>query len=124
MKIGDYIRIDGYISKIGHISKSSKGKTYAQWQQPNGMLASGNINIIEKSSSSIVDVIEPKDYVNGYLVLSVGTITWDSNGNPINRAVLINHLGSDLWLGEEFIRNVLTHEQFDKWMYKVGDINE
>ena len=37
-------KLDGYISKIGHIKTSSSVKTYVQWKQPNGLLASGNIN--------------------------------------------------------------------------------
>ena len=80
IKVGDYVRIDGYISKIGHIKKSSSGKTYAQWKQPNGMLASGCINIIEKSSSHIIDLIKVGDYVNGD---RIDTIEVDDKGTKI-----------------------------------------
>jgi len=105
MKIGDYVRIDGYISKIGHIKTSSSGKIYAQWKQPNGLLASGNVNIIEKSSPNIIDLIEVGDYVNGCPVLF-------KEKNELVCGLLLRYK-------EENIQNVVTKEQFESMEYKI-----
>ena len=111
MKVGDYVRIDGYISKIGHIKTSSSGKTYIQWKQPNGLLASSNINIIEKSSPNIIDLIEVGDYVNGWKVTQITNsyieICWGRD--------------SDEFIKSENIKSIVTKEQFKSMEYKVGE---
>ena len=109
MKIGDYVRIDGYISKIEHIRTSSSGRTYVQWKQPNGLLASGNINIIEKSSPRIIDLIEVGDYVNGYRVSYSGGFYqyWDDMFDE-------NTIETD-----KDIKSIVTKEQFEGMKYNV-----
>ncbi len=117
MNVGDYIRIDGYISKIGHIKTSSSGKTYVQWKQPNGLLASANIKLIEKSSPQIIDLIKVGDYVNGYLVIEEPYTYHD--------VTFISVDTQDSWgwgKGEmpiENIKSIITHEQFGSMKYEV-----
>ena len=121
MNVGDYVRIDGYISKAEHIKTSSSGKTYVQWKQPNGLLASGNINIIEKSSPNIIDLIEVGDFINGECVLEITEkektpgfkryfVTWRSAvyGERIDEYEL-----------KRILETIVTKEQFEAMEYKV-----
>lgn len=119
MKVGDYVRIDGYISKIGHIKTSSSGKTYIQWKQPNGLLASGNINIIEKSSPNIIDLIKVGDYINGHKIIKISE-------DFANRKILIYGYDNGerqvaITIYEDEIKSIVTKEQFESMEYKVGD---
>lgn len=113
MNIGDYVRIDGYISKIGNIRKSSSGKTYVQWKQPNGLLASGNINVIEKSSHNITDLIEENDYVNGSKVTFVD--------KELKCVIVSCSFCESALIYEKDIKSIVTKEQFEKMEYKMGE---
>ena len=82
------------------------------------------INYIEKdnilkSNKNIIDLIEVGDYVNGDLVLFAGATTWDNDGNVLDKQVYINHNGYDLWLREEYIKSIVTKEQFESMAYEV-----
>lgn len=120
MNVGDYIRIDGYISKIGHIKTSSSGKTYVQWKQSNGLLASANIKLIEKSSSRIIDLIEVGDYVNGR---KVSKINLDKTLNK-EKCILCadtNYDCLDTVYKNEDIKSIVTHEQMEAMQYRVEE---
>ncbi len=76
-------------------------------------------NSIIKSSHNLIDLIEVGDYVNGCLVLFAGAVTWDNDGNILDKRVHINRSGNDLWLSEKFIETVVTKEQFKSVEYEV-----
>lgn len=76
---------------------------------------------ILKASHNIIDLIEVGDYVNGDLVLFAGATTWDNDGNALVKQVHINHNGFDWWLREEYIKSIVTREQFESMAYKIGD---
>ena len=78
-----------------------------------------NNEIIGKPSYNIIDLIEVGDYVNGGLVLFAGATTWDNDGNVLDKQVYINHNGYDLWLREEYIKSIVTKEQFESMAYEV-----
>lgn len=78
-------------------------------------------NKIVKASNNIIDLIEVGDYVNGYLVLFAGATTWDNDGNVLDKQVHINHNGYDLWLREEYIKSIVTKEQFESMEYKLEE---
>lgn len=113
MNVGDYIRIDGYISKIGHIKTSSSGKTYVQWKQPNGLLASANIKLIEKSSPQIIDLIEVGDYVNGHKVFKKEKYELRVEDRENTWGIAI--------LDEIDIKTIITHEQMEAMQYRVEE---
>ena len=116
IKVNDYVRIDGYISKIEHLRTSSSGKTYAQWKQPNGLLVSGNINIIEKTSPRIIDLIEVGDYVNGCRV----NFTYKPDDNKVFRIELnVDGLKGHVIHETKHIKSIVTKEQFSQMEYKV-----
>lgn len=77
------------------------------------------IKELEKASFNLIDLIEGGDYVNGDLVLFVGATTWDNDGNVLDKQVHINHNGYDLWLREEYIKSIVTKEQFESTKYEV-----
>ena len=117
MNVGDYIRIDGYISKIGHVKKSSSGKIYAQWKQPNGLLASANIKLIEKSSPQIIDLIEAGDYVNGNCVIEAAPKDKRKKQIIIVDSTCVEY--GDLPLDNKDIKTIVTHEQMEAMQYRV-----
>ena len=121
MNIGDYVRTkdDLDIQRICKIKKTYSTNDffftdYGYWDEEN----------IIKSSPNIIDLIEVGDYVNGCLVLFAGAVTWDNDGNILDKRVHINRSGNDFWLSEKFIETVVTKEQFESMQYKVGGTNE
>ena len=123
MKVGDYVRTkDGIILKVKDIED-----IYTTDNIYIGMSIYDNeghfVNDVEiiKSSPNIIDLIEVGDYVNGYKVLFAGATTWDNDGNVIDKRVKINYDGYDRWLSEDFIKSVVTKEQFKSMEYKIGE---
>ena len=112
LEVGMHIRINGFISKIGHINTSKKGNTYIQFKQPNGLLITMNTKFLddEKASHNIIDLIEVGDYVNGYKVRQ------DEEGKLYYHKII----GYDL-LEKCEIKSIVTKEQFESMSYKVGD---
>lgn len=109
IKVNDYVRIDGYISKIEHLRTSSSGKTYAQWKQPNGLLASGNINIIEKLNPNIGKLLKVGDFIDGMRIIEIEDTT-------------IHTLGGwfiDIDDVEDLVTSVVTKEMFEQMEYKI-----
>ena len=110
INVNDYVRIDGYISKIEHLRTSSSGKTYAQWKQPNGLLASGNINIIEKSSPNIGKLLKVGDFIDGMPIVEIEDTT-------------IHTLGGwfiDVDDVEDLVTSIVTKEMFEQMEYKIN----
>ena len=72
---------------------------------------------IIKSSYNIIDLIEVGDYVNGYKVYSGGKkhfdyiLTWDDVESYYMRIPLFS----------VDIKSIVTKEQFEQMVYKVGD---
>ena len=122
MKVGDYVRTKyGKIGKIINISKNRVSTTtyLIEWSSCKAYYVSQVKDY--KSSPNIIDLIEVGDYVNGYKVLFAGAITWDNDGNVIDKRVKINYDGYDRWLSEDFIKSIVTKEQFESMEYKVGE---
>ena len=134
LEVGMYVRTEYGISKIVNIFFE---KTSTFIETDNGL---GNCNmstrgklhkgiyILEEDyktfidnnvKSAIIDLIEVGDYVNGDLVLFAGATTWDNDGNVLDKQVYINHNGYDWWLREEYIKSIVTKEQFEAMQYKV-----
>lgn len=112
MKIGDYVRTKHYgISKITDIYNEDK----IELDNVNAFGIKGVCYMTEniiKSSPKIIDLIEVGDYVNGRLVhdnliylTEFGWVDFDTLEQTDTRQ----------------IKSVVTHEQFEKMMYKIGD---
>lgn len=70
-------------------------------------------NII-KSSYNIIDLIEVGDYVNGYKVLNV--LDFIDNSKMLSLEKIY-----DSTITNEDIKSIVTKEQFEQMVYKVGD---
>ena len=76
-------------------------------------------NII--ANHNIIDLIEVGDYVNGYKVVSKGTVSSESIN--VYLEILTKNL-KNFWNNKIFerdIKTILTHEQFENNCYKIGD---
>ena len=75
----------------------------------------------EKASYNIIDLIEVGDYVNGYKVVSKGTLSSESNN--VYLEILTKNL-KNFWnnkIFEQDIKTILTHEQFENNCFRIGD---
>ena len=124
MNIGDYVRTkDGIIGKIidfhndptDYYFQCYETNIDKKWGYKYITEYDENINL----SPNIIDLIEVGDYVNGYKVLFAGATTWDNDGNVIDKRVKINYAGYDRWLSEDFIKSIVTKEQFESMKYEV-----
>lgn len=70
-------------------------------------------NII-KASYNIIDLIEVGDYVNGYKVLNV--LDFNDNSKMLSLEKIY-----DSKITNEDIKSIVTKEQFEQMVYKVGD---
>lgn len=111
MKVGNYVRTkEGYICKILKLNEPKYDDGYLDFNDINSPRIY-KPNII-KSSPNIIDLIEVGDYVNGRLVhdnliylTEFGWVDFDTLEQTDTRQ----------------IKSVVTHEQFEKMMYKIGD---
>ena len=76
---------------------------------------------IIKASHNIIDLIEVGDYVNGYKVVSKGTVSSESNN--VYLEILTKNL-KNFWnnkIFEQEIKTILTKEQFENNCFRIGD---
>ena len=133
MNVGDYVRTDtGIIEKLEGIHKQNKtndtiiklnkmgGGRYAHILDINSEFAEefdkdfSRGNII-KSSSSIIDLIEVGDYVNGVLVESIYQREKDK--------LYIHSFDTEIMMcfTNNNINSIVTREQFEAMQYKVSE---
>ena len=124
LEVGMHIRINGFISKIGHINTSKKGNTYIQFKQPNGLLITMNTKFLddEKASHNIIDLIEENDFINGLRVEKnkYGELytSYVYYGGGIGKQCEVY----TTWLKEyteDMIENIVTKEQFESIKYSL-----
>lgn len=75
---------------------------------------------IVKASYNIIDILEVGDYVNGKKIVDVGCLT---NGPRKGTKVIDYYItpGAVSYLENEDIKSVITHEQIERMVYKVGE---
>lgn len=115
MKVGDYIRTDEGIRKIIReydIYYELDRSLHYMYPEGHDLNKEDVDDIVLKSSPNIIDLIEIGDYVNGRLVhdnliylTEFGWVDFDTLEQTDTRQ----------------IKSVVTHEQFEKMMYKIGD---
>lgn len=74
-------------------------------------------------SKSIINLIEYGDYVNGYKVIKIFIDAFTKKTRIVLQTVEMNWQGdiSEMYLDDKDIKSVVTHEQFNKIKYIVGD---
>ena len=104
-----YVRIkDGEIHKIKSINNE-----YIEYENGFGVPYELKEYIV-KASYNIIDLISRFDLVNGHLVIC--KMYEDEKDIP----TIIKCVG-DYYFKEEDIKSVITHEQMEQMVYKVGD---
>lgn len=116
LSVGMYVRtLDGIIDKViidynGHCANPnckykhiSCAKNYYDEDK------------VVKSSYNIIDILENKDYVNGYPIYEI--IEYEDGTKAI---VIDNDNKSIIWKKQD-IKSVITHEQMEQMAYKVGE---
>lgn len=119
MNVGDYIRTNkGIIAQIKRINSTGSitcdRSVYYGFNIVNNKKVLCDLSKIIKSSLNIIDLIEVGDYVNGYL---------------IEAKTIFGNLGLTHWvlktptgyLNERNIYTIVTKEQFENCMYKIGE---
>jgi hypothetical protein len=126
IKVGDYVRIRGYIDKIININDFREPDMKYALEQPawNGDIMFIGDKDIVKSSLRIIDLIEVGDYVNGEKVVRIdkdkfikGQIDLWTNRTTVDT-------WGDICLSpiiDKNIKTIVTKEQFERMEYKVGD---
>ena len=109
IKEGEYIRTkQGYIAKVEDIEGNiimCDSDIYSYYEVA-PILVGEQMKLITKHSFNIIDLIEVGDFVNGVEVVET------ANNKFIDEKLLKN---TD-------IKSIVTKEQFNSVMYKVGDI--
>ena len=118
LEINDYIKINGFISKIDYIKKTKNGNEYVQFKEPNGMISHINSKLIEKASHNIIDLIEVGDYVNSYKVLFIDYDLGLKELKHKNIKCIGDTEDRETFYNED-IKTILTHEQFENNCYKI-----
>lgn len=114
IQIGNFIRDkEGNITEI--ISMINLDKGVYLYLGKDGYQYSDNC--IVKHSKNIIDLIEAGDIVNNRLVLQVDykniCLLIPLSDTKANTNIM--------WYGYEEIKTILTHEQYEKNCYKIGD---
>lgn len=118
MKIGDYVRYyDLNVTEIGQIVGEVEDSEVVIVKDKEGECFDHNKNFIK--SGSIIDVIEVGDYVNGYKVVEIGWYLPLPEEQQKYLKVDCSRLFNALYV--EDIKSIVTHEQFERMEYKVGD---
>lgn len=123
MKVGDYVRIHGYIDKIININDFREPSMKYALERPSwndDIIVVGEEDI-DKSSPNIIDLIEVGDYVNGMEVTYIGGTRYDEN----DLHCYCEHNGNENWkqvmIPAKDIKSIVTREQFSQMQYKVGE---
>lgn len=116
LEVGMFYRYKGQIGKYKKDTELDNHPFFT-----NNYLRESEIILLNnaKFSYNIIDILEVGDYVNGDLVLFAGPMIWDDDGNVLDKRVHINHNGNDLWLKEEYIKSIVTHEQMEQMAYII-----
>ena len=120
LEVGQFVRTkDGYISQYKYYYTTNIGKLLCI-PLSNGTFA--NIEDIVKASYNIIDILEVGDYVNGYKVTGIGGTYHGRKDIAIYCDYQENEkTGKWIMIYDDEIKSVITHEQMEQMVYKVGD---
>lgn len=129
IKVGEYIRTKDGIRKLVEIYEGKYKTVFGKYLLDKCYKGSPSIaeKNIGKHSFNILDLIEVGDYVNGHKVYESDDVLVIFNIDDFE--YFVNPMGLDLdkyrvvleWQDENYIKNVVTKEQFESIEYKVGE---
>lgn len=115
MKVGDYVRTRwGCIAKFEGIHEGFYEFDNIILDESSAVREKLFVDIVEKSSPNIIDLIERFDIVNGHLVIC------KMYENEKDIPTIVKCVG-DYYFKEEDIKSIVTKEAFESMEYKVGD---
>lgn len=131
MKVGDYVRTEyGIFGKIAKIIGKEKGlkdcylnfKNMAVYGNETDYIVVGNRGKIIKLSPDIIELLEPMDLlyidIDGDFEGGIVVPRMPETLNELNG--FVEFIKSGHWI----LKGVVTHEQLENNMYKVGDDND
>ena len=120
INIGDYIRTNDGIKRIKKINTDSKEITY-YGKYILDIPYKGSYSIAEKniinSSNNIINLIEARDIVNGYIVLNVGE---DLKTGERQLEMSMDYPNDSTIYDSNDIKEVSIHEQYEQNSYKTN----
>lgn len=122
IEVGEYVRNkEGYIDIVEKVIEPDEYMPEIYYCCKSIMASSYKSEII-KHSKDIKDLIEIRDYVNGYKVISVDYNVIDDKTECIELDLNNNYQYN--FISARQIKTILTHEQFEANCYKVGGKDE
>ena len=125
MKVGDYVRTrGGYIAKFEGINEGFYEFDNIIIDESSAVRENLFVDIVEKSSPNIIDLIEVGDYVNGDRVKA---LKGDIESHKINNeddVIYTEYINDyDEWCGfeEDEIKSIVTKEQFSQMEYRIEE---
>ena len=116
MKVGEYVRTRwGCIAKFEGINEEFYEFDNIIMDESSAVREEPFVDIVEKSSPNIIDLIEVGDYVNGSYIYSIV----EENKNTGQPRVLFTE--EDGVLGSGDIKSIVTKEAFESMEYKIGE---
>lgn len=116
LEVGQFIRTnDGYINKI---EKVNQFNVLVDGRDLFGEKLNIPNNEITKASYNIIDILEVRDYVNGFEVLRINK---ECNLYPKTLKCQYPNNIDYFDMFDEDIKSVITHEQMEQMSYKVGE---
>lgn len=118
IKVNDYIRTVDGIKKVVAINTGTRVTIYGKYvldKDYKGIRPAIAEKNILKHSPNITDLIEVGDYVNGRKVTSV----YDENKEDELIQLEFNSCGNYVYLTNDDVKNIVTHEQFYFIKYEV-----
>ena len=116
MKVGEYVRTRwGCIAKFEGINEEFYEFDNIIMDESSAVREELFVDIVEKSSPNIIDLIEVGDYVNGSYIYSIV----EENKNTGQPRVLFTEEDGVLGSGE--IKSIVTKEQFERMEYRIGE---
>ena len=121
MKIGDYVRTKGYITKIDSCTCwETKNQWYISYKLPDGSEWCSTVTGEFKISPNLIDLIEVGDYVNGSKVVDISILKEEKWVWVEEMEDTDNKYGDDyIGYNNEQIKSIVTKEQFENMEYKV-----
>lgn len=121
-----YVRTkDGIIAKVDYIDDNTiffDKNLYRTYGDSIDFLEKDNLERIVKASYNIIDILEVGDYVNGYKVTRIGGTYHGRKDRAIYCDYQENEkTGKWIMIYDDEIKSIVTKEQFEQMVYKVGD---
>ena len=117
MKVGDYVRTRwGCIAKFEGINEGFYEFDNIIMDESSAVREKLFVDIVEKSSPNIIDLIEEDDFINGMRITEL-----KSNKNGVIKCMVDSDYEFITTITNAEIESVVTKEQFESMKYRIGE---